>query len=83
MSNFTPLGLWQLNMLLGDGCMNFNIFFLKIDKLSEFLLSRLFHSVTMDGKCEFLKKSMSIIELRNIVNVSCSACSSNRGDIIE
>ena len=37
-SNFTPLGLWQLNMLFGDGRMNFNIFFLKIEKLSEFLI---------------------------------------------
>ena len=57
-SNFTPLGLWQLKMLFGDGRMNCNIFFLKIEKLSEFLilLSRLFHSVTMDGKYEFLKK---------------------------
>ena len=38
--------------------MNFNIFFLKVEKLSEFLilLSRLFHAVTMDGKYEFLKK---------------------------
>ena len=37
--------------------MNCNIFFLKIEKLSEFLtlLSKLFHSVTMDGKYEFLK----------------------------
>ena len=32
--------------------------FLKTEKLSEFLilLPRLFHSVTMDGKNEFLKK---------------------------
>ena len=38
--------------------MNFSIFFLKIEKLSEFLilLSRLFLSVTMDGKYEFMKK---------------------------
>ena len=38
--------------------MNYNIFFLKIEKLSEFLilLSKLFHSVTMDRKYEFLKK---------------------------
>ena len=38
--------------------MNFNIFFLKIEKLSEFLIlfSRLFHSVTMYGKYEFLRK---------------------------
>ena len=57
-SNFTPSGLGQLKMLFGDGRMNYNIFFLKIEKLSEFLilLSKLFHSVTMDRKYEFLKK---------------------------
>ena len=59
-------------MLFGDGSMNFNMFFLKIEKLSEFLilLSRLFHSVTMDGKYEFLKKKQPNIELRNIANIS-------------
>ena len=57
-SNFTPLGLWRLKILFEDGRMNFNIFFLKMEKLLEFLilLSRLFHSVAMDGKYEFLKK---------------------------
>ena len=51
-SNFTPLGLRQLMMLFEDVCMNCNIFLLKIEKLSEFLilLSRLFHSLTMDRK---------------------------------
>ena len=63
--------------------MNCNIFFLKIEKLSEFLilLSRLFHSITMGGKYEFLKKLF--LKLRNIVNLSCSVCTSNSGDIIE
>ena len=44
-------------MLFGDGRKHFNIFFLKIEKLSEFFIlwSRLFHSVTMDEKYEFLK----------------------------
>ena len=57
-SNFTPWGLWQVKVLFGDGRMNCNMFFLKIEKLSEFLilLFRLFHLVTMDGKYEFLKK---------------------------
>ena len=38
--------------------MSFNIFFLKMEKLSEFLIlmSRLFHSAAMVGKYEFLKK---------------------------
>ena len=63
-SNFTPLGLWQLEMLFGDdGRINFNRFSLKIEKLSEFLIlfSRLFHSVTMDGKYGFLKKVCLIL----------------------
>ena len=55
--------------------------FLK-DKISH-TLSRLFHSVTMDGKYEFLKKSVPNFKLRNFVNVSCSVCTSNSGDIIE
>ena len=72
-------------MLFGDGRIKCNIFFLKTEKLSEFLilLSRLFHSVIMDGKYEFLKKSMPNIKLRNIVNVFCSVSTSNSGDIIE
>ena len=57
-SSFILLQLWQLKMLFGDYCMNFNIVFLKIDKLLQFfiLLSRLFHSVTVNGKYAFLKK---------------------------
>ena len=46
-------------MLFGDGRKHFNIFFLKIEKLSEFFIlwSRLFHSVTMDEQYEFLKNA--------------------------
>ena len=56
----------QINILFRDNCMNFNIFLLKIEKLSEFLtfLSRFFHSVTMNGKSEFLIKCMPNTELR-------------------
>ena len=72
-------------MSFGDGRMNCNIFFLKIEKLSEFLIlfSRLFQAVTMDGKYEILEKCMPNIKSRNNVNVSCSVCTSNSGDIIE
>ena len=44
-------------MLFGDGRMNFNILFLKTEKLSEslILLSRLFHTVRVDGQHKFLK----------------------------
>ena len=42
-------------MTIRDDHMNCNIFFLKIENLSEFLilLSRLFHSVTVDGLGHF------------------------------
>ena len=52
--SFIPIGLWQLKV----GRMNCKILFLKRAKLSELLilLSRLFHSITVDGKNQFLKK---------------------------
>ena len=42
---FTPIGLWQLKVLLGVGHMNCKMLFLKRARLSELLilLSRLFH----------------------------------------
>ena len=56
--SFIPIGLWQLKVLLGVGRMNCKMLFLKKARLSELLilLSRLFHSITEDGKNEFLKK---------------------------
>ena len=53
-----PLQLWQLNTLFGDGLINFNKFFLKTLRLAALrrLGSNLFHSITVDGKKEFLKK---------------------------
>ena len=41
-----------------DGLINFKIFFLKAKKVSEFLIfkSKLFHSVTVDGKKIIPKK---------------------------
>ena len=49
------LGLWQLETEFGDGRMNL---LLKTEKLSNFLRwgSRLFHSIMVDGRKEFLKK---------------------------
>ena len=47
------------------------------------VLSRLFHSITLYGKDEFLKKTVFNIELRNISNISRSICSPNGGNIIE
>ena len=56
--SFILIGLWQLKVLLRVGCMNCKMLFLKRARLSELLilLSRLFHSITEDGKNEFLKK---------------------------
>ena len=71
-------------MLFRDGCMNFNILFLKIENFSQFLLflSTLFHSITVDEKYEFLNKCMFNIGLKNTVDVSCSVCTPNVGDTI-
>ena len=56
--SFILIGLWQLKVLLGVRRMNCKMLFLKRARLSELLilLSRLFHSITEDGKNEFLKK---------------------------
>ena len=52
-----PLWLLQLKTLLGEGLINFRILFLKSTKLFEFrrLGSKLFHSLNVEGKKEFLK----------------------------
>ena len=52
-----PLGLWQLKIEFEDGLVNFTILFLKAEKVLEFLIfkSKLFHSMTVDGKKEFIK----------------------------
>ena len=63
--------------------MNYKMLFLKIAKLSEFVipLSRLFHLITVNRKNEFLKKSMFDIEPRNLVDIiSCSVCIPSGGD---
>ena len=56
--SFIPIGLWQLKVLLGVGRMNCKMLFLKKAKFLELLVlfSRLFHSIRVDGKNEFLKK---------------------------
>ena len=56
--SFIPIGLRQLKALLGVCRMNCKMLFLKRARLSELLilLSRLFHSITVDRKNEFLKK---------------------------
>ena len=48
-----------MKMEFEDGLINFKILFLKAEKASEFLIfkSKLFHSMTVDGKKEFLKTS--------------------------
>ena len=57
-NNLTPLGLWQLKVVLAEGRMKFKNVFLKIFKLSELRIFRpsLFHLITAEGKMEFRKK---------------------------
>ena len=52
------LGLWQLKIEFEDGLINVKILFLKAEKVLEYLIftSKLFHSITVDGKKEFVKK---------------------------
>ena len=58
--NLIPFGLWYSNTLLGEGVINFRIAFLKFPKVSEFLrlALRLFHSIMVDGKKEFLMEKL-------------------------
>ena len=52
------LGLWQLKIEPEDGIINFKTLFLKAEKVLECLIfkSKLFHSMTVNGKKEFIKK---------------------------
>lgn len=58
MRNLVPLQLRQFKTLLGDSRINFNRLFLKTPRLVtvQRLRSGLFHSITADGKTEFLKR---------------------------
>ena len=64
--------------------LNFNILFLKLEKLLELLilLTGMFDSTTTDGNYVFLKK-VSNIYLRNVADVSDSVCTPKSGKIIE
>ena len=66
-----PLQLWQLNTLFADGLINFYKFFLKTLRLVALprLGSNLFHSITVDGKKEFLKK-LCLVWKRVILSAS-------------
>ena len=59
-----PLWLLQLKTLLGEGLINFRILFLKSTKRFEFrrVGSKLFHSMIVEGKKEFLKKLCLILK---------------------
>ena len=73
-------------MLFKDGCINFNVILLKIENLSEFLifLYKLFLLITLGEMYEFLSKcSMCNIDLKNIADVPCCACTPKVGDIIQ
>ena len=74
--SFIPIELWQLKVLSGVGQTNCKILFFKRARLSELitLSSRLFHSSTVDGKNEFLKKVAVIIYF---------VCNPSSGDFIK
>ena len=59
-----PLWLLQLKTLLGEGLINFRILLLKSSKLFEFrrVGSKLFHSMIVEWKKEFLKKFCLILK---------------------
>ena len=56
--NLIRLRQRELKTEFEKGLINFKILFLKAEKVSEFLnfKSKLFHSMTVDGKKEFIKK---------------------------
>ena len=56
---FIPIRLWQLDVLFGDGRMNCKMLFFQNSSLS-----RLFHSITVGGKNEFLKKVFATLNWR-------------------
>ena len=55
--NLIPLRLWQMKIEFEDGLINFKLLFLKLEKVSEFLIfmSNLFHSMAVDEKQECQK----------------------------
>ena len=61
-----------------DGLTNFKILFLKAEKLLEFLIfkSRLFNSMTVDGKKNY-KKIMFTAKEGNLIISSCIICFAN------
>ena len=62
--NLIPFRLSQLNIEFEDDLANFKILFLKAEKISEFLIfkSKFAHSMTVDGKKEFIKKLCQPLE---------------------
>ena len=51
-----------------DGLINFKILLLKAEKVSEFLIfkPKLFHSMTVYGKKEFLKELCAVVKWGNV-----------------
>ena len=77
--NLIRLRQRQLKTEFENGLINFKILFLKAEKVSEFLnfKSKLFHSMTVDGKKEFIKKVTFTTEEWNAIISSCIICSAN------
>ena len=61
-----------------DGLKNFKIVFLKAEKVLFLIIkSKLFHFMAVDGKKEFIKKSMFTTEEGNLIVSSCIICFAN------
>ena len=74
--NLIPLGLWQLKVEFEDGLLNFKILFLQPQEVLEFLTfkSKLFRSMTVDGKKKIYKKIMFTTEEGNLIISSRIIC---------
>ena len=77
--NLIRLRQRELKTEFENGLINFKILFLKAEKGSEFLnfKSKLFHSMTVNGKKEFIKKVTFTTEEWNAIISSCIICSAN------
>ena len=66
--------LWQLKTEFEDGLINFKALFLKTEKIREFLFfkSKLFHSLTVDGKKRISKEMIFSTKETNVIISSCN-----------
>ena len=74
-----------MKTLLPEGRINLKRLFLKKLKFSELRIFRsmLFHSITAEGKNEFLQKVMFYFELKNVTSIPCVISNHNNGNNIK